>query len=331
MTELLKLFGAKNKETGDYATPFVATKDCEWLCPDCGHDLILKKGEVKRHHFCHKNQLTKCRYYSNPTESQIHKEGKMLLKMILDSNIQISILRTCPFDYRCKESHFEIPERTKTSSVIIEYRYKSENTHRIADVALLIEDYEPLVFEIYHTHKTNEKNRDDEWFEIEASQLIEQMETIDIYNTESIILQCIRNVNCDICNVKHIHEMEKLKEQDEIRRQRLQKQIDDDRIRNEEDRKRRAVMIQKYTEEANERAKRRRHTKYDPNSPIIKLDSQKWNEIHFITGEITDEYINAVRKNVCKEMDINFKYDGSQIRQFVNLDRDNSIISLFYG
>jgi competence CoiA-like predicted nuclease len=69
--QLLSL-GAINKITGRYASPRIANKKDQYICPDCNKDLILCQGKIRTPHFRHKIDANKpCHYYSsNPGESQ---------------------------------------------------------------------------------------------------------------------------------------------------------------------------------------------------------------------------------------------------------------------
>jgi competence CoiA-like predicted nuclease len=43
--------GALNKKTNKYVHPFEANKKDQYICPDCNKDLIIRKGDIKIHHF----------------------------------------------------------------------------------------------------------------------------------------------------------------------------------------------------------------------------------------------------------------------------------------
>ena len=93
MTHILSL-GAINKLNGEYVYPKTANKTDEYICPECNKDLLLCQGEIRVHHFRHKvDSINPCHHYSNPTESQIHKEAKILLKNILERKIPVSFIR----------------------------------------------------------------------------------------------------------------------------------------------------------------------------------------------------------------------------------------------
>ena len=78
--------GAIVKNTGQYVRPTFANKKDIHICPDCQQNVIPKTGKIKRHHFAHKttNEI-KCNYYDKPNESQIHKDAKMYMKILLDN------------------------------------------------------------------------------------------------------------------------------------------------------------------------------------------------------------------------------------------------------
>ena len=58
----------------------------------CNKDLILCKGDIRIHHFRHKiDCVNPCHHYSSPTESQIHKDGKMVLKHLLETKFKFLV------------------------------------------------------------------------------------------------------------------------------------------------------------------------------------------------------------------------------------------------
>jgi hypothetical protein len=122
MTHVLSL-GAINKLNGEYVYPKITNKKDEYICPECNKDLILCQGEIIRPYFRHKvDSVNPCNHYSNPTETQIHKDAKMLMKTLLERKIKISFIRNCCC---CKKGEeFEIPEISETSVIEIEYRFE---------------------------------------------------------------------------------------------------------------------------------------------------------------------------------------------------------------
>jgi len=202
MSKILPL-GAVNKKTREYVYPKVANKKDEYICPDCNKDLILCKGKKIKHHFRHKvDSVNPCHHYSNPTESQIHKDAKILLKNLFERKIQISLTRHC---CSCKKmEEFEIPEITELSSIKLEHRFEFNDSLQIADVAYLENGEVFALFEIYYTHKTSSEKRPEPWFEIDAEKLI-RLANDDTLT--SLQIPCIRCEKCEECM-----EIEKIKQ-----------------------------------------------------------------------------------------------------------------------
>jgi hypothetical protein len=186
-------FGAINKQTGEYVYSKIANKKDAYVCPDCNKDLKLCRGKIIRPYFRHdKHNVNPCGRYSNPTETQIHKEGKMIMKYFLEHKIPISFVRNC---CSCKKiSSLECNKMTETSQIELEYRFVY-NGVKIADVAH-VDNGEILgIFEICNTHKTCSENRPEPWFEIDADTLIKSADD----NSYPVKIQCIRCEKCDDC------------------------------------------------------------------------------------------------------------------------------------
>jgi hypothetical protein len=193
MTQMLSI-GAINKNTGEYIYPKVANKKDEYICPECNKDLILCQGKIKVHHFRHKvDNVNPCHHYSNPTETQIHKDAKILLKNLLERKIPISFVRKC---CSCKiNEEFEIPEISETSVIKLEYRFEY-NGLKIADVAYIDDGDIVCIFEICNTHKTCSENRPEPWFEINAEKIIKDANDDSL---TSLKIPCIRCEKCNDC------------------------------------------------------------------------------------------------------------------------------------
>jgi len=192
--------GALKKDTGEYVYPRIANKSDKYICPDCKKDLILKKGNIRIHHFSHIKDDNPCNYYNKPSESQIHKDAKMLLKNLLDNKKQLIFIRECHSDVVgfCSKNteEYEIPEITDNSQIVLEYRF-DYNGLKIADVAYIDNNEIVCLFEIYNTHRTEEINRPDPWLEINAIELINAVNT----NDNTVKIKCIRKNTCEDCKL----------------------------------------------------------------------------------------------------------------------------------
>jgi len=194
-----QLLGAINKLTGEYVYPKIANKKDEYICPECNKDLILVQGKIRVHHFRHKvDSINPCHHYSKPTESQIHKNAKMLMKTLLEYKKHIKFIRECA---SCKVSaELTLPEITEVSIITLEHRFNYEDTLRIADVAHTLNGEIKGIYEICHTHKTSSENRPEPWVEIDANSLL----TLVNANNEPLIINCIRCEKCEECYTKHL-------------------------------------------------------------------------------------------------------------------------------
>ena len=189
--------GAINKRTLQYENPKIACKTNKYKCPSCNQDVIFRKGKKKKPHYAHKKSENPCYYYERPSESQIHKDAKMLMKMLLDKKTNMTFCRKC--------CYCEYPEDigdityTDNTKAVIEYRFHYNNSNRSADVAL-VDKYGNIVyiFEICYTNKTKEENRPEPWFEIDAESFIEYINESNEKNETKYII-CKRDNKCARC------------------------------------------------------------------------------------------------------------------------------------
>jgi len=200
---IIPKLGALNKNTGQYVFSKLANKKDDYICPDCNKEIILCKGEIRIPYFRHKfDNINPCNYYDKPSESQIHKDAKMLIKYLLEKGTLLTFIRNC---IGCKKNEeFEIPVISENSSITIEYRFEYNGT-KIADVAYIEEGDILCIFEICNTHKTSYENRPEPWFEIDALTLSNMVNTSDI---NDLIIPCIRCEKCEDCIVKEKTNME---------------------------------------------------------------------------------------------------------------------------
>jgi hypothetical protein len=217
--------GALNLETELIDHPDDAKKIYKYICPECKYEVILKKGNIKAHHFAHKTIKT-CNYYTPSTETDLHIQAKYRMKHKLLKKYPITIYREC---YGCGfEEDFNI-EYTSTTIPEVEYKFHIDNcnNYKSADVALIDIDLNEkngkkikYIFEIFNTHKTDEINRCGIWFDLSAENII----NTPIHNNR---YRCWRPVSdCKYC--------EKKREEKRLRRIREEQEIEQRRIREEQ-------------------------------------------------------------------------------------------------
>jgi hypothetical protein len=173
---------------GNFILPSFANKGNAYTCPDCSKGVFLRKGEVNKPHFAHYSDKNPCTFYERTGESADHKNGKLLIRNMLEQKRHIIIERKC---YSCRTSvDFVVPVDELTD---IREEYPLEN-HRRADVGCKFADGSLLVFEVLHTSKTSESNRGGIWFELSTDELLNK------YNhTGSLKFECSRNLRCTSC------------------------------------------------------------------------------------------------------------------------------------
>jgi hypothetical protein len=192
--------GAINKHTNNYEYPKIADKKYKYKCPCCEKDVIFKNGKIKQPHFSHYKSDNPCYYYDKPSESQIHKDAKLLMKSLLDNKKQISIDRSCNY---CEEINYDFIDYNETTKAVIEYKFYHNNSNRSADVALIENENIKYIFEICYKNKTKEENRPEPWIEINAEYLINNINSGEIIDEKGdISIKCIRNYKCVKC-VEH--------------------------------------------------------------------------------------------------------------------------------
>lgn len=153
---------------GNPVRPFEAQKKIPYLCPECREHLVLRKGDVRAHHFSHRGD-SEC----NP-ESRLHKSAKALVvKVVLEAISGIGKMPLMIADHaRClsRSSAQLLPNITNVQQ---EYRLQSG---RILDVAILKGDQVRLGVEIYVTHRVGEQKKKDltcPWIEVDAWHIVE--------------------------------------------------------------------------------------------------------------------------------------------------------------
>jgi hypothetical protein len=122
------------------------------------------------------------------------------MKSLLDNKKNISIHRSCNY---CKQPNYVYLEKicyNENTFAIIEYKFNYNNSSRSADVALMENNIIKYIFEICYKNKTKEENRPEPWIEINATDLINQINSGEIIDKEgNINIKCTRDHKCNEC------------------------------------------------------------------------------------------------------------------------------------
>ena len=290
-------FGALNKRTNEYTYPNIASKDEEYICPQCNRDLTFKKGKIKRPHFAHKKSDDPCNYYNNPGESEIHKDAKCKAKLCLQYKVPFTFTRQCQGHF-CNKDFKKIKITDDQYSKAVEAReevaFHYNNSKKVADVALVDDNSNPIfIIEIVHTHSTNEADRPNNipWVELNASKFIELFdnEVINLNNPlVPVSVPCLRNeYTCDMCIQKEHEEKEKRK-QWEKERERIRKQREKERERDKE-RMKQMVTQREETEE-----------EFDPFSTHCKCKNPNLQIVKYSGPRMITSGLISVCKNCSK-------------------------------
>jgi len=302
--------GAINKTTNKYEYPKIANKKNKYKCPSCENDVIFRCGRIKQPHYAHYKSTNPCLYYNKPNETQIHKDAKLLLKTILDNKNKLCFTRECsncfleePSVYIYNISEIDYNENTKAT---IEHKFFYNNSNnRRADVALVEKNDIKYIFEIKHKNPTKEEDRPEPWFEINASKLINSVNSYNVNENGEIMIECIRKHRCKYCKEQDHYDYEIIKKlqmkEEEQRREhnelRNMTNEDERTIQNENE------MIKKIQMKEDERRKE--------NDELIKMTSE---------DERTIQNKNEIQRKLKmkKEEEETIQHKKQLLRQMIN-------------
>ena len=179
---------------GEYCLPCNAEKGLDYACPGCKAPVIVRKGDIKIHHFAHKPGERDCKFYDHPGEGEIHKMTKHIIADLLRKKKIKKVVRSCP-----KGCTYDVEiDYEEGDEVVVEYRV---NDKCIVDVALINNGKIKYIFEVYNTHKTT-RETPEPWFEVDAKEILKKTEDAYIY------MHCIRRDRyCSTC-VKHANDID---------------------------------------------------------------------------------------------------------------------------
>lgn len=179
-----------------------ATKDKNYCCPSCRTPLIVRKGEIKVHHFAHKT----CNFCSQ--ETVIHKTAKLLLyNMVKDwkeGQTQAPIInRQCQICYK------KIPQPLPNKVQSAELEIKLANG-LIMDVALMGSERVLAGIEVKVTHEVNSEKAElmpIPFIEIDGYKFVENPKEINVIQDK------FNPITCNDCKqklIKYISRAEKI-------------------------------------------------------------------------------------------------------------------------
>ena len=181
-------------------------------------------------------------------ESIYHKEGKILIKGLIENGYKISFERLCNTrTVKCKKSLIVESEPVGDNSKIeIEYHMKHNNKSIYCDVAHLINGEVDMIYEIYYKHRTADENRPNniKWVDIDVKDIYD----IEINNEKTLVLKCCRYHECDECKAYIIQKEEERRLEEERRRLKRIEELEDKRLQEQEE-KQRKIELKKQQDE----------------------------------------------------------------------------------
>jgi len=179
-------------------------------CLKCDEELIVRKGEQKKHHFCHRKG-SECVLFSGIVgegETKEHKEAKIKIATRFNESEHMTITQKSCF--RCEKRtmlHDLTGWKNAGFHAVIEYKYMDKKgVTRWADVAIIDNSGNiHMIIEILKSHATPEQNREGcVWVELSA---------FSVENNVDDHFTCVRipTKSCDNCSVIIHREQEYLK------------------------------------------------------------------------------------------------------------------------
>lgn len=219
----METFSSIQYKAAKYDDKLVLVRDCMTgqkgiTCLDCGKDLVVKKGNIKQHHFAHaKGSL--CSAYSGYTgkggETMEHYRAKAKIAERFNNAVKLQIMRRLCIGCSKNEMITDLAVYKQNGYfACVEFPYiDMKGNTRKADVAVVDNSANcHFIVEIKQTHATPESNREGcSWVELCASSVNN--------NTDDTFI-CIRCPNryCADCE-NEIKRRREMWEQERLRRE----------------------------------------------------------------------------------------------------------------
>lgn len=182
-----------------------AAKGSEYRCPNCGAIMIPRQGKIRRWHFAHKANIENCSY-----ETYLHKLAKMRIRECFNKsssfsitfNVHVTCAAECPVgkqqsctwidtkEFNLKQYYDLCEEEVSVGKFKADLRLShSKNKNR-----------EPILIEIWVTHKSTEEKCDSGYriieIHIESEDDINEIVSKKSINGSSVGLdQCQDDIN----------------------------------------------------------------------------------------------------------------------------------------
>lgn len=229
---------AIDKDTGRISFAEFTERNCKntgsrhWVCPICNNAVGIKKGEKKIHHFYHlsNKQVNDCTFYDISKSKSISNETKkkyddkcsrfaanFLKELLSNSLYNIKFEERCDGKQGCPSVYYIDSSSNKLKTEYILESVWQNNLGKKMRFDLARYDFGELtsVYEIIHTHATNESNRLNlpcEWFQFSAKQLLTLKAQIDcgLKTDNNITLTSQRNIwRCSRCEYEELQKLVK--------------------------------------------------------------------------------------------------------------------------
>lgn len=213
-----KIKGAFNIKEQIIINPLKATKEDaknnNLICLECEAPLILKKGDINEHHYCHYSGSDCNLYDKKLTKEQVKHKDAILMIQTLFNHIKCNFI----FETFCRKDHKhkcgsikrDVYNYSQLHTFYIEHPLQYNNYTYQADIAIVDEKGDiVIIIEICDTHSTNENNRPEPWVELDAETVIKEghefmkLRNENFMKYENFIkLECIRKYICPSCKIK---------------------------------------------------------------------------------------------------------------------------------